>query len=231
MTTSPKNVRIPQPVPSPNRLPIPLPRAPVEPDASDVNCWGRLTDGSLVLVRPLRDGERVPVLEVFADMSPMSRYLRFLTPMKELSPAMVERLTTLDGQDRVAWGAFSGGRCIGVVRYVQLVDRPGNADVAFEVVDRMHRRGVGRLLLGVLASVAEANGITAFALTVHPENAGSLGLTRSLSARFRFVDGLYEGQLPVAAVLGDGRVRQQLDGVGLRHRIAFAPSVADDSAA
>jgi GNAT superfamily N-acetyltransferase len=205
MTTSLK------PVTSPITPPIPLPRSPSERCGSEASCWGGLTDGSLVLLRPLGDGERAPVQEVFAGMSPASRYLRYLTPMKELSQAMVERLTTLDGQDRVAWGAFREGRCIAVVRYVHLVERPGTADVAVEVVDHMHRRGVGRLLLGVLASVAETNGVTTFALTVHPENAGSLGLTRSLSARFRFVDGLYEGQLSVAAVLDDSRVRHQID--------------------
>jgi GNAT superfamily N-acetyltransferase len=215
MTTSPK------PVTSPISLPIPPPRSAEERYGSDAGRWARLTDGSQMLVRPLRDGERAPVHEVFSGMSPRSRYLRFLTPTKVLSDAMVERLTSLDGHDRVAWGAFHGGRCVAVARYVQLVERPGTADVAVEVVDRMHRRGIGRLLLGALASVAEANGITTFALTVHPENASSLGLTRSLSARFRFVDGLYEGELPVVAVLDDWRLRQQIDVVGLRHHVAF----------
>jgi hypothetical protein len=74
----------------------------------------------------------------------------------------------------------------------------------------MHRRGVGRLLLRVLAADAMSRGLSTFTLTVSPENRACLALTRSLSARFRFVDGVYEGSMSTSAILADVRWPVQL---------------------
>jgi acetyltransferase len=89
-------------------------------------------------------------------------------------------------------------RAVGEVRFVRLRDDPETADVAISVIDAFQGRGLGRLLMSALTDVALQRGVRAFALTVHPENAASLGLMRSLGARFRFVDGTYEGRLPLA---------------------------------
>ena len=177
----------------------------------------RLRDGTVLRIRPLKDGERRPLLDVFDHMSPQSRYLRFLSPVPTLTEPMLRQLTTLDHRNRVAWAAYDGTQCIGIVRYVRLADRPDAAELAVSVVDAMHRRGVGRVLFGVLAAVAATHGIATFTLTVHPENRSSLALSRALSARFRMVDGVYEGQVATAAVLADERVRQQVDLAALQN--------------
>jgi acetyltransferase len=168
----------------------------------------RLQDGTALHLRPLHDGERQPLLEVFEHMSSQSRYLRFLTPVRELSEPMLRRLTALDDGRQVAWAAWDGTRCVAVARYVRWSHRPETAELAVAVVDAMHRRGVARLLLGTLAAAAATQGIATFTLTVHAENRSSLALCRSLGARFRFVDGAYEGTLAVAGVLADERVRR-----------------------
>ena len=170
-----------------------------------------LPDGTVLGLRPLQDGDRASVLDVFARMSDRSRYLRFLSPVPRLSESMLRLLTTLDDRDRVAWAAYDGTRCVAIVRYARWASRPETADLAVAVVDSLHRRGLGRVLLGVLAAAGAPRGIEAFTVTVHPENRASLALLRSFGVHLRLVDGVYEGRLPVAAVLADERVRQQVD--------------------
>ena len=89
------------------------------------------------------DGDVVD--EVFARLSPRSRYLRFHGPLTELSAATRRSLTNLDGHTHVAFAAFAQGRPIGIVRILDL----GNecAELAVEVVDRWQRCGVGTKLL------------------------------------------------------------------------------------
>jgi ribosomal protein S18 acetylase RimI-like enzyme len=161
----------------------------------------RLRDGTSIALRPLRDGEAQPVLDVFAGMSARSRYLRFLSPIRELSPGFLRQLTRLDDANRLALLATSAGRAVGEVRFARLSDDPTTADLAISVIDEFHGRGLGRLLMAAAAALASERGLTTFTLTVHPENPQSLGLMRSLGARFRFIDGTYEGRLPVASAL------------------------------
>jgi len=162
--------------------------------------------GTTFAIRQLRDGETQPVLDVFAGLSARSRYLRYLSPIRELGPGFLRQLCRLDDTDRLALLATarfgpSEGRAVGEVRFVRLPDAPDTADLAISVIDEFHGQGLGRMLMAAAAGAAAERGISAFALTVHPENTASLALMRSLGARFRFSDGTYEGRLPVASAM------------------------------
>ena len=100
---------------------------------------------SLVHVRELGPGDGDVVDEVFAGLSPRSRYLRFQGPVAELSAATRRSLTALDGRTHVALAAFTQGRPIGIVRIIDLGD--GRGELAIEIVDRWQGRGVGTRLL------------------------------------------------------------------------------------
>jgi GNAT superfamily N-acetyltransferase len=89
------------------------------------------------------DGDVVDV--VFAGLSPRSRYLRFQSPVAELSAAARRSLTALDGRTHVALAAFTQGRPIGIVRIMDLGD--GRGELAVEVVDRWQGCAVGTRLL------------------------------------------------------------------------------------
>jgi GNAT superfamily N-acetyltransferase len=89
------------------------------------------------------DGDVVDV--VFAGLSEHSRYLRFQSPVAELSPATRRSLIALDGRTHVALAAFTQGRPIGIVRIFDLGD--GRGELAVEVVDRWQGRAVGTRLL------------------------------------------------------------------------------------
>ena len=98
-----------------------------------------------VLVRELGPDDADVVDEVFAGLSPRSRYLRFQFPVGELPAATRRSLTAVDGHAHVALAAFAAGRPIGIVRIFDLGKRRG--ELAVEVVDHWQGRGVGTRLL------------------------------------------------------------------------------------
>ena len=99
----------------------------------------------LVRIREIGPADGDVVDEVFAGLSPYSRYLRFQAPIAELSAATRRSLTALDGRTHVALAAFSEGRPVGIVRIIDLGD--GRGELAVEVIDRCQGRGVGTELL------------------------------------------------------------------------------------
>jgi GNAT superfamily N-acetyltransferase len=100
---------------------------------------------SLVCIRELGAGDGDVVDEIFAGLSPRSRFLRFHGPVVELSAATRRSLTALDGRTHVALAAFTEGRPIGIVRIIDLGD--GRGELAIEVVDRWQGCAVGTQLL------------------------------------------------------------------------------------
>ena len=106
----------------------------------------------LVRIRELGPGDVLVVDEVFAGLSPRSRYLRFQAPVAELSAATRGSLTALDGRAHVALAAFTQGSPIGIVRIIDVGD--GRAELAVEVVDSWQGRGVGTQLLQAARSRA-----------------------------------------------------------------------------
>jgi len=157
----------------------------------------RLLDGTPVTLRPLVHDETAPLLGVFDGMSMVSRWMRYLSGLPRLSPGMLSRLTDIDGDHHVAWLAHLDDEPVGIARYVRLKDRPTTAEVAFEVVDRLHRRGLGTVLLDTITTVAAARGIRQVQATLAPSNTASRRLLARIGATTRHVDGLLEAQGPL----------------------------------
>ena len=110
----------------------------------------------LVRIRELGPGDGDVVDTVFAGLSPHSRYLRFQSPVAELSAATRRSLTALDGRTHVALAAYAQGRPIGIVRIIDLGD--GRGELAVEVVDHWQGCGVGTQLLQAARDRAAAMG-------------------------------------------------------------------------
>lgn len=136
-----------------------------------------LRDGSTVHLRPIRpsDGDALQAFHI--GQSERSIYFRFFAPKPRLSDADLVRFTQVDYKDRVAFVAITadpqsdgslGERIIGVARY----DRSGErqAEVAFNISDAHHGRGLGSVLLEHLAAAAQEHGITRFQAEVLPRN-------------------------------------------------------------
>ncbi|HVM69674.1 MAG TPA: GNAT family N-acetyltransferase [Gaiellaceae bacterium] len=136
--------------------------------------------GTIVL-RPLRHGERRPVLEVFAGLSEASRRLRFLGAKPELSRRELELLVDVGrrGREAVAAVEAESGRTVGIARFVRDDGAP-EAEVAFAVVDDAQGRGIGRRLVTELRTLAREQGILRLRATVDRSNRPALALVRSL---------------------------------------------------
>jgi GNAT superfamily N-acetyltransferase len=144
-----------------------------------------LRDGTPVLIRPIRPDDKALLADGFARLSEESRIRRFLAPVAQLSEAMLAYLTEVDGVDHFAWVAVHADHPdlgLGVARYVRLKDEPTVAEAAITVVDEYHGRGLGTVLLGLLAARARENGVTSFRAYVQEENAPMLDLLDELGA-------------------------------------------------
>jgi RimJ/RimL family protein N-acetyltransferase len=152
----------------------------------------RLDDDQVVALRPLHAGETEPLLRVFDGMSELSRARRYLTGMLHLPDRVLRHLADVGRCDHVAWLATIDGEPVGIGRYAAADDRM--VDIALEVVDRHHRRGLGGVLLDTIATLACANGYTAVTATVHPANHASVRLMRKVGLTLQVIDGLLEGE-------------------------------------
>jgi GNAT superfamily N-acetyltransferase len=160
-----------------------------------------LRDGTPVLLRPVRPQDKSRFVEGLRLMSLESRYLRFFAPVGSFSEKQLAYLTEVDQRQHVAWGAldpldpnFPG---FGVARYVREEDAPEVAEVAVAVIDSMHRRGLGTVLLGLLYLLAGWGGVRVFRGTILPANSFLIDWARALQAQIRFVDGAYQVDVPV----------------------------------
>lgn len=165
-----------------------------------------LRDGGTAHVRPIRPDDADALQAFHVGQSERSTYFRFFAAMERLGPRDLARFTSVDHHDRVALVAVSadeaadtedpdgaagdgadgvdGGegaeqsseRIIAVARY----DRtgPGAAEVAFNVADGHHGRGLGSVLLEHLAAAARERGINRFTADVLPQNGQMIGVFR-----------------------------------------------------
>lgn len=156
-----------------------------------------LPRGGTARLRPLQDGERAPLLEVFAGLSAESRASRYLVGMPRLSEAFVRRLSATDGLTSVAWLATVRDRPAGIGRYVRVDEEPCTVDVALEVVDEHQGRGLGAVLLDVITTLAAAHGVRRLHATLLPHNTASRRLLSRVGVPLRFEDGLLEGSAPL----------------------------------
>jgi RimJ/RimL family protein N-acetyltransferase len=161
-----------------------------------------LRDGTRALIRPIRSDDKDRLVSGFERLSPRSRYMRFHMHIDELSPEQLRYLTEVDGRDHVAWVALNEGDPdqpgMGVARYVRVSDEPDIAEAAITVVDDYQGRGLGTVLLGVLAATARENGVTTFRNYVLAENEAMIGLLDELGAVLvPEGDGVHRLDLPI----------------------------------
>ncbi len=160
----------------------------------------RLRDGTAVTLRPLGRGEAAALLDVFDGMSGDSRALRYLTGLPRMPQPMLSMLTDVDDDRHVAWLASIAGEPAGIARYVRLPGCATTAEVAFEVVDRHHGRGLATVLLDTITTVAAARGVRRIQGTLAPSNTASRRLLARVGAGTRLVDGLLEADGPLRLI-------------------------------
>lgn len=122
----------------------------------------QLLDGTQVLIRPISKEDAERERRFIQELSPESRYFRFLQGVKEPSPELIAHLTDIDHNRDAAFVALLGHngatRQIGVSRYYREADT-SSAECAVVVADAYQHKGLGSLLMRHLIEQARARGI------------------------------------------------------------------------
>jgi len=157
----------------------------VAPSSAFEPLTAELRDGTRVLIRPIEPEDKGLLLSGFEELSEQSRYRRFLAPVPKLTEAQLTYLTEVDHDAHEALVAVDAGqplRGLGVARYVRLQDHPEIAEAAVTVIDAYQGRGLGTLLLALLARRAVDRGVERFRAYVLEENRPMRDLLESLGA-------------------------------------------------
>ncbi len=131
-----------------------------------------LRDGRPMEIRALRPADQAELLAAVERSSATSRYRRFFGAKRYFSDKEIAFFVNVDFIDHVALVAVveDGGRStiVGGGRYV--VVQPGQAELAFAVVDLYQGQSIGAALLRHLIAIARHAGLTELIADVLPDN-------------------------------------------------------------
>jgi acetyltransferase len=163
-----------------------------------------LLDGTPIIIRPLRPEDAALYPNFLADVTSDDLRLRFFAPMREVSPAMIDKLIHYDPAKAMAFIAIgkASGRMLGVVR---LHDDPDGDTGEFAILlrTRLKGRGLGWLLMKHMIANAKDKGLHTVRGQVLAENTTMLQMCEELG--FHIADdplerGVKEVTLPLEDV-------------------------------
>lgn len=152
-----------------------------------------MRNGKEWLLRPIRPEDAESLQEFVRGLSDESRYMRFVSMLRELTPRMLARYTRIDYHRELALVATiqapnpdQRGRMrehiIGFAHYLRNADGRG-AEYALVVGDEWQRCGLGSQLMRALIEAAHEQGLTYIDGLVLGTNRPMLGLMASLGFR------------------------------------------------
>lgn len=149
-----------------------------------------LKDGRPWTLRPIRPEDAQPLQDFIRDLSDESRYMRFVSMLRELTPAMLARYTRIDYDRELAMVATVQApdpdhrghpkeRIVGFSHYLRHADGRG-AEYALVIADDWQRKGLGAQLMGSLIEAARIQGLTYIDGSVLSSNRPMLSLMAHL---------------------------------------------------
>jgi len=142
-----------------------------------------LSDGTPLMIRPIRTDDAEHVQDFTRDLSEESRFMRFMGQVNELSPEMLAQFTQLDYRREmalVAMAELEGEQVqVGVARYVINPDEK-SCEFAVVVSDRIQHQGLGTKLMKGLFHAAQEHGLEVIEGSVLKKNAPMLRLMKEL---------------------------------------------------
>jgi L-amino acid N-acyltransferase YncA len=143
----------------------------------------RLANGRRLRIRPIRESDAEGLRAAFYRLSDESRYQRFMAPVKEITPDMVQRSTHPDPSREVVLVVTdsAGGTdiIVGGARFAGDAGRKC-CEFAVTVVDDWQRLGLGTRVMRKLLRIARAMGYRTMYGYVLASNAPMLQLARDL---------------------------------------------------
>jgi len=146
-----------------------------------------VANGTRISLRQVGTGDRDGLAALFARLTPESRYQRFLSPKRELTPRELTFFTDIDHLNHEAVAAVDqrDDSIVGVARYVRDADQPDVAELAIEVADAFQRMGIGTTLTSLTIQHAHANGLTSLTATTLWQNHAARRLLKHHGFRAR----------------------------------------------
>jgi len=148
-----------------------------------------LPDGSAATLRPIRPSDMELEQAFVRNLSPQSKFKRFMSELKELSPEQLYKFTHPDHSCEAAYAVIrstiAGEQEIGVARFV--VDADGETcEFAVTVADAWQGKGVGGRLMRVLLRDARARSLKRMEGYVLGTNTRMLEFVRKLGFEVDF---------------------------------------------
>jgi acetyltransferase len=145
----------------------------------------RLRGGQALSIRPIRPEDAALELAFVDRMSERSRYMRFFSAGRGLTPAMLARLTQVDYDRELALIALSEAedrteQIVGVARFASNPDGE-SCEFAVAIDDNWNGRGVATILMQRLMEAAREAGYLRMTGNVLPDNDSMLKLAARLN--------------------------------------------------
>lgn len=140
-------------------------------------------DGHAFFIRPIRPTDADLLIEHFNTLSPRSIYMRFFSPLKQLSKETLIKLTQIDYDREIALVALMGDdqdkKMVGVCR---IIDYPDGiqAEFALAISDAWQGKGIGAAMLKACLKAAWHKGKKRIMGLVLAENTQMLKLGKKL---------------------------------------------------
>ena len=159
----------------------------IHPYPTELETSWQLPDGTDICLRPIRPEDAEIEQDFVQNLSPESKYFRFMQSMEKLTPLMLARFTQIDYDREMALvGVINEhtpeARILGVARYVSNPDKQ-SCEFALTVADDWQKRGIGRQLMQRLMTVARDRGIEIMEGEVLSNNSKMLRLCERLGFR------------------------------------------------
>lgn len=142
-----------------------------------------LRDGMQLLIRPIQPEDAERERDFVARLSPETLYFRFMMPVRELPPAMIERFTQIDyGRELALVGIAGEGtqqKIVGVAR-ITPTTVPERCEFAIVVEETMQGNGLARTLMHRLFDAARSRGYREIEGAVLRENPRMLKFCEAL---------------------------------------------------
>ena len=141
----------------------------------------KLRDGRQVTVRAVRPDDRDRLQAAVRGLSDESRYLRFMSFVRELSPALLDQATSPEPGRELQLVAVTGrsGEIVAGARY-SAAEGSRTCEFAVAVSDEWHRLGLARRLLEALMLNARLRGFDGMEGYILASNTRMLELARRL---------------------------------------------------
>lgn len=134
----------------------------IHPYPSNLIQHWTLNDATPITVRPIKPEDAELNQDFVRRLSPETKYFRFMSAVRELSPALLARLTQMDYDRELAFIATrmvdTDEEQIGVCRFTTNPDG-FSCEFAIVVSDEYQHSGLGRRLMGLLIKTAWQRGL------------------------------------------------------------------------